>query len=332
MTRPATALITTLVESAGLAPTVHNIQPALWTWDGETLTLSADPDRTIPVGDPEGRDVAMSLGAGLEGLSLAASAAGLSIDTDLASGPPKGEIARIRFLASSSPEDHRVPLVQRRLTWRGGFARACASQTRTLMDMVAERPDLCLLTDERAIEDIAEQNDSMSMDVFRQAEYRAELVHWMRFTRNHPNWLTDGLNARSMDLSGLEARLASIVMKPGVFDLVDRLGLAGLALSERDKTRSSTAIALFHRPADEDPVTSGRAFYRAWLNITAAGCDACPMAVLADDVDTRQHLSRVYGISDDRRLINVFRIGVPKPGRASWRYRRPVSEVFSASL
>ncbi|CAN7622530.1 hypothetical protein LJR009_005562 [Bosea sp. LjRoot9] len=51
--------------------------------------------------------------------------------------------------------------------------------------------------------------------------------------------------------------------------------------SERAKTASG-AIALFHRPAREDPLETGQAFYRAWLTIERLGLAACPVSVLAD--------------------------------------------------
>ncbi len=62
----------------------------------------------------------------------------------------------------------------------------------------------------------------------------------------------------------------------------DRAGLAPMLFSEYAKTRTASAIALFHRPVGEDAFMSGRAFYRAWLSMERAGFKDVPMSVLAD--------------------------------------------------
>ena len=66
-----------LVSEAALAPSVHNVQPARWTTaPGDVLVLLRAVDRALPAADPSGHDVRISLGAALEGASLAASGRG----------------------------------------------------------------------------------------------------------------------------------------------------------------------------------------------------------------------------------------------------------------
>lgn len=121
-------------------------------------------------------------------------------------------------------------------------------------------------------------------------------------------------------MSAIEAAGAGLVLRPGVFEGLDRIGLAGALVAEAAVVRSASAIALFHRPAGEAPFETGRRFHRVWLGFTQVGLSASPMAVLADDVEARARVQADFGIGDDRRLITAFRLGVapardltPKP-------------------
>ena len=73
-----------LVDEARRAPSVHNIQPARWALpEPGVLALHADPGRTLPIADPSGHDVRVSLGAAWEGMSIALSRRGFT------AGPPQ---------------------------------------------------------------------------------------------------------------------------------------------------------------------------------------------------------------------------------------------------
>src|SRR5206468_446479 len=73
----APADLVALVDEARRAPSVHNIQPARWAaLERGVLALRADPARTLPIADPSGHDVRISLGAACEGMSIALSRRG----------------------------------------------------------------------------------------------------------------------------------------------------------------------------------------------------------------------------------------------------------------
>ncbi len=167
------------------------------------------------------------------------------------------------------------------------------------------------------------------MFFLRDHDHRRELLHWMRLSRTHSCWSRDGLNAESMDLGQLEAAAARLVLGP-LFRPLDRLGAAAPLLAERPKTESAAAILLFHRPIGEDPVETGRAFYRRWLAIEGAGLAACPMSVLADCPRTNRLLASAYSIPKARELIGVFRTGEAPANLKPERVRLPVTELIVA--
>jgi hypothetical protein len=71
------------VTRAALSPTVHNTQPAGWVRDGDVLSLFCDTNVGLTIGDPTGRDAALSCGTFLEAMVLVLSAHGIAADADL---------------------------------------------------------------------------------------------------------------------------------------------------------------------------------------------------------------------------------------------------------
>ena len=307
-----------IVADAALSPNVHNIQPTVWRRiDDDTVAVMQAPGRTLPVGDPTGRDVAASHGAAVEGFVLAASLRGLSLSL---TAPANGEIARLA-VTDASASDPLAAFLTRRRTYRGHFT---TDRAEAALDALAKAAsDLTVLRDRTDIENIARLNDQASLKGFRDSRFRAELLAWMRLSPRHPCWSVDGLNARAMEMSGVEALGAGLVLKPGVFELFDRLGLAGALTGEADLVNSSAAVALFHRPVAETPFETGRRWHRVWLEITRQGLTAAPMTVLADDPAAASALATRFGQPPGARLITAFRIGrvadnaLPPPARRS---------------
>jgi hypothetical protein len=306
----ARELFEALVAEASLAPSVHNIQPTRWRLspEGQVIVLE-DPARRLPIGDPEHRDVSVSHGCAVEGFCLAASERGLGVTVE----PAVGGVATLT-MSGGGQVDPLAPFARQRRTYRGRFqdpslaAPACAQ--------VAEAcPDLTVVQASDQIADLANLYDEASLRWFRERTYRAELVSWMRLSRRHPAWSRDGLNAEAMEMSPLQAAGAGLVLRPGVFEALDRIGMAKGLVAEASVVRSAAAVALFHRPADETPFETGRRFHRVWLIFTQAGLSASPMAVLADDSQASATVAARFDLGPGRRLITAFRLGVA-PSRA----------------
>lgn len=293
-----------LVAEASLAPSVHNTQPTRWrlTTDGRVEMLE-DERRRLAVGDPEGRDLNVSHGSAAEGFCLAAGLRGLIVTVSRTGGPIAEFTAKPGGVA-----DSLAAFSSLRRTYRGRFEQGETAGAAVARLEPAE--DLTVVQSPERIADLAAQYDAASLRWFRNTPYRAELVSWMRLSRRHPMWSLDGLNAEAMEMSGIEAAGAGMVLRSGVFETLDRIGLAGPLVAEAAVVRSAAAIALFHRPANEAPFDTGRRFHRAWLSFTQAGLSASPMAVLADDPETRETVQADFGIGTDRRLITAFRLGI----------------------
>ena len=68
------------MREAARAVSVHNVQPARWRFEPEgDLVLLRAVDRALPVADPTGHDVMLSLGAAFEGMAIALSRIGCTL-------------------------------------------------------------------------------------------------------------------------------------------------------------------------------------------------------------------------------------------------------------
>ena len=318
-----------LAAEAALAPSTHNVQPARWRFDGDELVLFEDRTRSLPAGDPTERDAALSLGAAAEGMAIALSGMGYGlVDLGTADLPAtEGDLRPVRrfTIRSGGEADSLRPYVPRRRSHRGRFVDASDADRTALAGLAGE--DITVLDSRTTIARIAALADRAGHGFFRDDAFRRELLGWMRLRRSDPRWSVDGLNAEAMAMSPVEAWGARLVLGP-LFRLLDRIGLAARLSSEAATVRSAAGLVLIHRPAEEAPFDSGRAFYRAWLRVTEAGLDAAVMAVLNDDPATRGDVLDMAELPPGRALINVLRVGRAPPGSDYPRARIAAADLL----
>ncbi len=315
-----------IVAAAMASPSVHNVQPARWRIEGETLVLLEDTARRLSVGDPRGNDAAISLGAAAEGAVIAASGVGLMTRVErLSGGDPSGlrPIARLTFAPGATP-DPLLAVLETRASWRGAFLPPSGEDRAAAQAFAGE--DRVILSDPAAIAAAAALYDRASYGIMRGRAFRAELRHWMRLSPRHRDWARDGLNAAAMQLSGIEAAAAGAVLGP-LFAPLSALGLAPALLAEASGFANAAAVVLFYRTASEDPFDSGRAFHRLWLEIDAGGLGGNVLAALADDPAAAASLCAAHDIGPDRRLVSALRVG-RRDGAPFARARLPLSEVL----
>lgn len=314
-----------LAAAAMAAPSVHNVQPARWLIEGDTVTLLEDPERRLAVGDPSGNDAAISLGAAAEGLRLAASREGLGIEEERLGGTHGSyrRVARYGFSEGIEP-DPLAAWLEQRASWRGPLLAPGDKDRRLAAGLAWE--DVSVATEPELIERIARRYDRASFGFIRKPDFRRELLSWMRLSQIHKRWSYDGLNASALKLSRFEALAAGAVLG-WLFRPLTSLGLAPLLLAEQASFRNAAGIAVFHRPQGEDPFESGKRFHRLWLAIEATGMGANVLAALADDPEAAAMLKCELGIPHDRRIVSAFRIG-RRAGEGFARARLPLDEVL----
>jgi len=321
--------LTALVDEARHAPSVHNIQPARWALLGpEVLALRADPGRRLPIADPTGHDVRVSLGAAWEGMVLALSRRGVSAAPPQLKAPGQEPFEARLVLEPGGIPDPLVDAVARRAAYRGTFART-AGAVLSALERRMEGAGVVVVRDRIRIRELARLADQAGDEFLLDPRYWQETWEWLRLSPAHPGWNRDGLNADALALSGIERTIGRRLMAPAVFGWMRRMGLARALVSERAKIESAGALLLFTAPAGEDPFHTGRAFYRRWLEVTSEGLALCPISVLADSKRVHAEIRRTFSLPAEQRLVNVFRVGAPPPGfPASLTPRLPAQELI----
>ena len=299
------------VTEAGRAPSVHNVQPARWRFspDGR-VTLLRELGRELPVGDPTGHDLAASLGAAWEGLCIALSRLGMGLGAPEPVQEPARDGVQPVMRAVLVPVDAIDPLaaqVLARRSFRGRFAPVTPDARARLRDVAAA--DAVVLDAPRDLATVATLHDRATWHFEQDAAYHTELWSWLRLSRRHPRWDVDGLNADCLALSAAERAGARVALRPPVFALLTRLGIARHLVSEAPQVRSAAGLVVFAPDSALTPFDVGRRFYRLWLELTAAGLFAAPMSATSDFMETRAELARLAGIGPGRRVANVLRVG-----------------------
>src|SRR4051812_11081017 len=236
-----------LVHEAARAPSVHNVQPARWRFEpGGDVVLFRALDRVLPVADPTGHDVDLSLGAAFEGMAIALSRLGLALGAPAPEHGAQAEgcapVVRAR-VTSGGVIDPLAPHVHERRSYRGAFSRRGARELASARLM--EAPDVHVIDDALDIRLSSRSHDAATWRFESRTEYHAELWSWLRLSRRDPRYRRDGLNADCLDLSTPQRVAAMALLRPTVFRVLTSLRVARHLVSEAAQVRSAIALVLF---------------------------------------------------------------------------------------
>jgi hypothetical protein len=321
-----------LVRLAGCAPSPHNIQPARWRFAGDAVELLEDTSRWLSVGDPTGRDNRVALGMAWEGMAIALSQLGLQLSCTALHALPYPPAAGLRVVATGTlhagaQADPLHAAIDRRGSWRGKFAAATPEQRATLDTCIAAHHPVALPLPEAAIAPLADWHDRAAAEGLADPAFARELYHWMRFSPRSKGWARDGLATDCMALSRAEGIGASFALRPASIRALNALSLTRFVVAEADKTRSGTRLLLITQPPQADPFESGRAWYRFWLALHAAGFAGVPLSALSDSPGWSRKLLEAWPLPPGRALLNVMRVG-PSPVAMPRSARLPPAELL----
>jgi hypothetical protein len=333
MTAPASLALTEtefldVVSEASRAPSVHNIQPSRFRHSRPgAIELSRDRMRSLPVCDPEGRDVRMSLGASCEGLAIALSRRGFGlVDVILCDTTAAEAVAELRFERRAS-HDVLVRHVFRRSTWRRSFRPASADALAAL-DSRVRAHHAVWAADRESVTLVSRLIDPATRATALEPAAWGETWRWLRLTRGHEGWSRDGLNAEALGLSSLEAAVAKRLLKPETLRWLRWSGVDVVASSEAAQVRSASGLIGILSDPSEDPFAVGRRLYRIWLEVTAIGLSLCPMSALAEWDVSRSALDRHWRVPAGQQLVNVLRVGDSGTPKIRLTPRLPPGELI----
>ncbi|MFZ3573016.1 Acg family FMN-binding oxidoreductase [Streptomyces sp. BH097] len=174
-----------VVRAAVSAPSLHNSQPWLFTYDASGVDLFADPARHVRLADPSGRELVVSCGAALFNLRVAMRQLGFRPAVHPYPSPCKPEhLARVSWGAHdrASPAENRMyRALRKRHTHRGPFPLPQIPQQ--LVDELreharAEGADMHVMESKQQRARIADLVRAGEAAQRGDPAHRAELVRW----------------------------------------------------------------------------------------------------------------------------------------------------------
>ncbi|RKE22936.1 Acg family FMN-binding oxidoreductase [Streptomyces sp. TLI_171] len=309
-----------LVAAAGAAPSLHNTQP--WQFrpapDGPGVLVFADPARAVPLADPDGRAMLVSVGAALFNLRVAAARQGLPVDElEVLPGPPGAgaPVAVVHFGARGVPYElsELAEAIGQRHSSREPFGNrdvpeavvgeliAAAAAEDTVLEFLEEAGA------RRVLALTAEAEARIAGDAAR----RAETGGWLR---EEP--AADGIPDRALGPQDHEARVP-------VRDFAGH----GPAHSERFEALPQLVTIATRGDTAADWLRAGQAMERVWLVATAVGLRVSVLHQAVELSDTRWRLRDPD--SGVGTVQVVLRVGYGPPGAAT--PRRGVEELLGGA-
>jgi hypothetical protein len=312
------------MRAALLAPSGHNAQPWVLRVGERTVEVFGDRRRSLPIVDPEDRELAIGCGGALAHLELALRACGIEPETTCA---PNREwpdlLARVRVGQPIEPDSAAYELIRYapyRHTNRFPFAEgSLLGVLRARLSEVADSDGVALrwieLQGEREqVVDLVARGDRLQL---QDPLFRRELASWIRSNRSDSK---DGMRAGSFGVGDLASILA-----PAVIRHIDR----GPQQARRDRelAMGAPALCLLHTSKDDSLawIETGRRLAHLLLAATGAGYSASFFNAPIEVPELRAELAAVT-CGAERSPQLLFRLGVvqqPAPPEP----RRPLEEV-----
>jgi hypothetical protein len=302
------------------APSAHNTQPWVLTYEAERIELRFDPARHLEAGDPTRRDLLLSLGAFVEAVLVTAADEGIALEFDPAVDLKEARAGSFRESAVIHATRFTKTDLERRRTSRlkyepgrlpedvRGVARAELRPGERLYELAARAvADLFTVADRRMYE---------TPHVVR------ELRAWLRLSKRDPRYERDGLSYECLAVSRLEAGAFGLALRPRVYPLVRRVGLhrTFTASAKSVLDVDGSVLALTAAPdTPEELLLSGRSLLRVWLALSAAGLYTHPLSQIIDCRETEEELALRLALAPGERVLSLFRAGRSAPPARSHR-------------
>ncbi|TMQ73998.1 MAG: hypothetical protein E6K81_01810 [Candidatus Eisenbacteria bacterium] len=297
-----------LIAAAVLAPSHWNAQPWRFEVEGPLIRLLADPQRALPIMDPDRRAMRLSLGAALENLLITARAWGLHPTvTYRPPGDPSQVVAEVAWTVGAAPRDRALfqAIVDRRTNRDAYDERGLFPENRaSLTVQVPGDFRVHWIDDPEQIHAVADLvHDAVHEQVLdRRAE--AERFAWMRFD-DQARERGDGVSIEALALGGPAKWFAGHYFNPNSWLLGQ--GAGSLSKQARGGVRSAGALALLTSPTprEEAWVMGGQVYERFALKATQLGIAQQPINAPLEQDRYRAELVRRFGAAGEQPLMFV---------------------------
>ena len=323
-----------LIGAAVLAPSHWNAQPWRFEVEGASIRIVADPQRALPVTDPDRRSMMIALGAALENLTIAARAWGHQPHVEyLPFEGAAGVVARVWWESGERRRDRAAcaAITERRTNRRDYDGRANYPQNRAqLLAQAAQDFTLHWLDDRDAIQAVGDLAYEASRMQERDPRAAAEHYAWIRPGDDEARARADGVTVDQLELGGLTHFLAGRYLNPKSW--FRRFGPESESKNVRGAIRSSAALVLItaSRPGEPTWLMGGQTFQRFSLKATELGIAHQAISAPIEVESTRGALLARFAAAGASPLI-LLRLGHASRPHPSVRRAVPLVASFRNS-
>ena len=316
-----------IIRYAAKAPSSHNSQPWRFKVRKNVVELHPDFRRTLPVVDPNRRELYISLGAALENFVVAARAHGFDATVDLFPGGDAYIRITLRPMRVAPTEHDRsmLTIMKRRQSNRRPFNMKPIpdGNIARLRNVTPELGTSMEIVDGGSGKDkiisLIQEADRAQM---KDPHYKAELLSWLRLNKHEAEAYRDGLWNRAMGTPTLPSgRFGRILTRPF---------LTPNAQFKRDRAVLETASHFIIFSVDNRSraswVLAGRYFERVALCATELGLSMSHFNQVFEVPGVVSRLRKYLGLSGVHPVLMV-RIGFA--AQMPHSLRRPLKDVVT---
>jgi len=312
-----------LLSFAIQAPSGHNTQPWLFRLNEDHVDLLADRTRALPVVDPYDRELAISCGAALDHLEVAARNYGRELSIEICPESADADLlARISMgnVVTDELSNDLFTAIPKRRTNRTQF------EGKQIPDALVDRceaiatdlgVELILIKDRIERLNVAELVAEADRVQFADHRFRRELASWVHSRRRSSQ---DGMSGDAFGMPDMLSPIGALVIR--TFDMGK-----GIAAGDRKKiVDGSPMLAVFSTSNDDVRhwIAAGRALSRVLLTLAAAGATASYLNQPIEVESLRPQLRETVSCEGSPQLLLRFGYGTSLPPSV----RRSVDEVL----
>lgn len=287
-----TAFVSSLIESALLAPSPDNNQPWLFRPSADQIEVCLDPSRAL-LSDVESMFDLTAIGAAIENMAITSRQAGFELSVEYVAGGVQNAsdksprtAAKLRWGAATAKDALAEHLASRHTCRKPYSTRPIKSGLLQTMQGEASRFDgvqVHWLEDRQSIRRFAWLIGMSDRLRFERETFHRELVNQLRFTAKDADASRDGLDLRTLELPPLGSSLLRLISNWRALQFLNWFGASRcLALPSVMSTMCSGAIGIItvSVPDSSSWITGGRAFQRLWIAANAAQLRLHPLGSL----------------------------------------------------
>jgi hypothetical protein len=307
---------------ATLSPSHRNRQPWRFELGPAWIDLRADPERRLPVADPDDHHLEVSLGAALETMVVSAAAAGLDAAIE-----HRDDRIRVNYQVGQPGGPGLYNAILARQTARVPFDPAPLPQE--LLDRcekLANRDGAVatMITDRESIGLVLDATLTAVERQLRDPRWLAEFQTWLRFDTSEALARRDGVYTTAWGYPALPRAIGS-----RFFELITTPARERKRCTEQLQGCGALLVIGSADRSVADRRNAGRAYQRAALVTTAAGVRSAPLNAAVDYPDLRRRIADIAILGENRPAV-VLRLGTGGPAQPR-SLRRPAAEVTTGS-